>query len=49
MYNKKFTRRELLNYIIGMSGAAFASSIIFPTLKSKTVLHFLHLKFNFTI
>jgi len=33
MYNKKFTRRELLNYIIGISGAAFASSIIFPTLK----------------
>ena len=33
MLNKKFTRREFLDYIIGMSGAALAGSIIFPTLK----------------
>jgi len=33
MYNKKFTRKEFLNYIIGISGAALAGSVLFPMLK----------------
>lgn len=33
MYSKKFTRREFLNSIISITGAALAGSIIFPTLK----------------
>jgi len=33
MFNKKLTRKEFLNYIIGISGAALASSILFPILK----------------
>lgn len=33
MYNKKFTRRELLNYAISISGAALAGSIVLPILK----------------
>ena len=33
MNNKKFTRRELLNYAVSISGAALAGSIIFPILK----------------
>lgn len=33
MSNKKFTRREFFNYIIGVSAAALAGSILFPILK----------------
>jgi len=33
MYDKKFTRKEFLNYVIGISGAALAGSILFPILK----------------
>lgn len=33
MLNKKFTRKEFLNYIIGISGAALASSVLLPMLK----------------
>ncbi len=33
MYNKKFTRKEFLNYVIGVSGGALAGSILFPILK----------------
>jgi len=31
--DKKFTRKEFLNYIIGISGAALAGSVLFPMLK----------------
>lgn len=33
MWNKKFTRKEFLNYIISVSGAALAGSVLFPMLK----------------
>jgi len=32
-FSRKFTRKEFLNYVIGISGAALASSVIFPILK----------------
>ncbi len=33
MFNIKFTRKDFLNYIIGISGAVLATSVIFPMLK----------------
>jgi len=33
MYDKKFTRKDFLNYVIGISGAALFSSIVLPMLK----------------
>ena len=33
MFNKKFTRKEFLNYVLGISGAAIASSVLLPMLK----------------
>ena len=33
MFDRKFTRKEFLNYAIGISGSALASSVLFPILK----------------
>ncbi len=33
MHNKEFTRKEFLSYIISISGATLAGSILFPILK----------------